>query len=302
MLAASEAPLISVLIPAYNHAQYVAETVRSVWQQRYPRLEIVLVDDGSRDGTLAVAQGLQARSPVAMKVIQQPNSGLTKTLNRALELAEGEYVALTASDDVYCERRFETQAVQFRTNPRLKVAIGNGRHWRPPAAGKKRVVTPGAIARLEQRDVSAILSALYLNEIHFATTACLYSRSFLQEIGGWDTNVTLDDWVLNMRIFRAIHSHDEYVYVDEDLFLHRIHGANSIANVKRLLAWGLEAADVYVPPELLSRSRANLHWSAGMRLLRQGKLGQAAKQFWISQRLHFAPEKYYDLIRKCLNL
>lgn len=293
-------PLISVLIPAYNHAHLVRETVAGIWSQTGVNLEIILIDDGSRDDTFAVAQGLQPESPFPMQVLRQANSGLNRTLNRALALAKGEYVALVASDDVYCERRFDAQLACFRANPNLKLAIGNGRYWRPPHVLRTRVVSPAAAALLSAGDAAAVLNALYTNEIHIATTACLYKRELLEQVGGWDTSVVLDDWVLNVRLFRTFQTPSDFCYVDEDLFLYRLHGSSTVSNVSRLLNISVEAAQAYVPPPLLARSRANLYWSAGQRLLGQGNLAGAARYFWQSQATDFDLRRVAELASKGL--
>jgi len=291
------APLISILLPAYNHAQYITDTVESIWRLSYPNVEIVLIDDGSRDETFAIAQALQARSPLPMRASRQQNSGLSVTLNRALALAAGEYVAVIASDDAYCGR-FEPLVAGFQANPELKVAIANGRHWQPPHIGSYRLVTPETIALLERGDLPTVMTTLYLGNLFISTAACLYRRSFLGQIGGWDATVRLDDWVLVMRLFRAMRSQREYQYFDEDLFLHRLHGANSEGNVDDLLAMVLEAAAAYAPPELLERVRANLYWQAGVRMLRRGKVVQASSYFWQSQRIDFDVARFTDLTRK----
>lgn len=98
---AKDLPLVSVLIPAYNHESFVEQAVRSVWNQSYKNLEIIMIDDGSSDNTGLLAHRLQEESPIRMKVLSRENNGLCKTLNECLSLANGEWIALLASDDFY---------------------------------------------------------------------------------------------------------------------------------------------------------------------------------------------------------
>lgn len=96
---ATDMPLVSILIPAYNHLAYVADAVESVWQQDYRCVELIIIDDGSTDDTYALLQQLAQRSPIPMQVFSQQNLGLNRTLNRLVSLASGCYLKFLASDD-----------------------------------------------------------------------------------------------------------------------------------------------------------------------------------------------------------
>ena len=82
-------PLVSILIPAYNAERHVGEAVESALAQTHPRVEVVVVDDGSSDGTLAVAQRYEARG---VRVASQANAGASAARNHALRLASGDFL------------------------------------------------------------------------------------------------------------------------------------------------------------------------------------------------------------------
>ncbi|MCL4849733.1 MAG: glycosyltransferase family 2 protein, partial [Acidobacteria bacterium] len=84
-------------MPAYNAARTVAETLESILAQSLPPREVVVVDDGSRDGTLEVLRTFADR----VKVKTQPNSGVSTTRNRGVEEAAGEWIAFCDADDVW---------------------------------------------------------------------------------------------------------------------------------------------------------------------------------------------------------
>ena len=105
-------PLISVLIPAYNHEKYVGDCVRSVIGQDYPRMELLMVDDGSSDGTWQEIQRLaeEARNSGKFKRVEiatQENRGVCETLNRLCSMAQGDVVAVIDSDDMYLPGAFQ---------------------------------------------------------------------------------------------------------------------------------------------------------------------------------------------------
>ena len=93
-----EQPLVSVIIPMYNAEKFITRCLQSVCGQTYPNLEILALNDGSRDGTLAVCQALAAQD-ARIRVIDKPNSGVSDTRNRGLDLARGEYIQFVDSDD-----------------------------------------------------------------------------------------------------------------------------------------------------------------------------------------------------------
>lgn len=99
MAASAAPPLVSVLMPAYNHAPYVGAAVESVLGQSYAHLELIVIDDASTDATWTV---LQAYADARLRLSRhESNRGAHATLNEALNLAQGKYVAILNSDDVY---------------------------------------------------------------------------------------------------------------------------------------------------------------------------------------------------------
>jgi GT2 family glycosyltransferase len=89
--------LVSVLIPAYNAERWIADTIRSSLAQTWPHVEIIVVDDGSRDATLKIAKSFEATN---VKVVTQANSGAPVARNRAFELAQGSYLQWLDADDL----------------------------------------------------------------------------------------------------------------------------------------------------------------------------------------------------------
>jgi glycosyltransferase involved in cell wall biosynthesis len=97
-------PLVSVVIPAYNHERFVGAAVESVLQQTCADLELIVIDDGSRDRTAEVVQGY---TDSRLSYYYQENQDAYNTINRGLRIARGEYVAILNSDDIYTPDRLE---------------------------------------------------------------------------------------------------------------------------------------------------------------------------------------------------
>ncbi len=124
----SNNPLVSVVIPAYNHENYIQETIKSIINQTYKNIELVIVDDGSKDSTwqkiLDMKEDCEKRfSNVCFET--KENEGTCKTLNHLLELAKGDYIYLIASDDVSYPEAIESELEILNNNKDYDLCVGN---------------------------------------------------------------------------------------------------------------------------------------------------------------------------------
>ncbi len=106
-------PLVSVVIPAYNAERTIVSAVDSVLAQRYPRLEVLVIDDGSTDGTAAALEGFGDR----IRVVRQPNGGLPAARNRSHQEAQGEFIAWLDADDLMNPDRIALQVEFLQQHP-----------------------------------------------------------------------------------------------------------------------------------------------------------------------------------------
>jgi alpha-1,3-rhamnosyltransferase len=107
----STLPIVSVILPSYNHEEYVSQAIESVVAQTYPHVELIVLDDGSADRSVCLIQDLAKLH--GFTVIARENRGLAKTLNEGLNLARGTYVSFVGSDDYYHPRRIERAVEQL---------------------------------------------------------------------------------------------------------------------------------------------------------------------------------------------
>ena len=101
-------PLVSVLIPLYNHEEYILDTLESVITQDYPNLEIVVIDDASKDNGLQLAKNKLSSIRFDCTILEnEVNKGVCATINRAVSNANGKYTCLIASDDLLAKGRIK---------------------------------------------------------------------------------------------------------------------------------------------------------------------------------------------------
>ena len=113
-------PFVSVIIPAYNCERFIAEAVESVRRQDHRPIEIIVVDDGSTDGTSAHVKNLGKD----IRYVHQSNRGPAAARNRGIEMAKGEVFAFLDADDYWPENKLEIQLAHLRKYPRIEVVLG----------------------------------------------------------------------------------------------------------------------------------------------------------------------------------
>ena len=123
-------PLVTTIIPSYNHARYVEQSMRSVLDQDYPNLELIVIDDGSADGSHEVIRSFAAHYPETLAILHERNRGQSAVLNEAIGRAKGEFIQLLPSDDWYLPHKTISQVARFRAcPPEVGVVYGRGQRY-----------------------------------------------------------------------------------------------------------------------------------------------------------------------------
>jgi glycosyltransferase involved in cell wall biosynthesis len=118
-------PVVSVIMPAYNVESYVEDAIRSALAQTFKDFELIVVDDGSKDGTAEIVREL-ARQDDRITLVQQSNRGLAGARNSALRASRGEFFALLDSDDLWEPEFLDQQLAILRARPDVDIVTGNG--------------------------------------------------------------------------------------------------------------------------------------------------------------------------------
>jgi len=180
-------PLVSILIPAYNAERWIADTIRSALEQTWPRNEIIIVDDGSRDQTLRMARQFASRK---VSVTTQKNQGAAAARNKAFELCQGDYVQWLDADDLLSPDKITKQmaAAQECQDKHRLLSSGWGYFmYRPDKA--KFIPTPlwCDLTPLEW------LLRKWEHHLHMQTASWLVSRELTQAAGPWDRRLLNND-------------------------------------------------------------------------------------------------------------
>lgn len=231
-----EFPLQSVCVPAYNHELYIQACLDSVLRQTYPNLELIIIDDGSRDSTYDLAAAFVAEHGgrfARVELQRQTNSGLTATCNRLLELARGEWIHIIASDDVLYPHKVQIQWEAVQAWGADDLALVYGDMDEIDAAGQ--VLISHTVNRPQPGPQRRAFEQLLLRNVVFAPTAAT-RRSAMLEVGGYDASLAIEDLDCWLRLSRRY----AIARVPEVICGYRVHGANLSQKKPLLLAAHLE--------------------------------------------------------------
>jgi glycosyltransferase involved in cell wall biosynthesis len=180
-------PLVSILIPAYNAERWIAATIESAIAQTWPQKEIVIVDDGSTDGTLAVARQFESNE---VRVVTQPNQGAAAARNEAFSLSRGDYIQWLDADDLLSPEKVRHQMQRAaQTNDRRMLFSSGWGSFRYRAAKAQFIPT----ALWSDLEPTEWLTRKWEGKLHMQTATWLVSRELTEAAGPWDTRLLGDD-------------------------------------------------------------------------------------------------------------
>ena len=201
-------PTISVIMPVYNGEKYLREAIDSILAQTYSDFELIMIDDGSKDGSLRILREYEQRDP-RVRVISRENRGVPITLNEAIDIARGKFIARMDQDDISHPERFEQQVALMEAEG----ADICGCHWLVMNPEGKTIASN--ITPLTQESFVAYLSYT----VPFAHGSVMMRKSFLTENSlEYDRVKVAEDYDLWVRMFEA---NAKFVNVDEFLFKYR---------------------------------------------------------------------------------
>jgi len=185
-------PLVSILIPAYNAERWIADTLKSAVGQTWPNKEIIVVDDGSKDGTVALARRFECSG---VKVIQQENRGPAAARNRAYRLSQGDYIQFIDADDLLSPEKITEQIKVLRESPPRMLGICPWTYFQDGADPEQGLAENGWPAVDTDAPV-AWLTDLLGPEGPFGMVphgAWLTPRAVAEDAGGWDETPPPDE-------------------------------------------------------------------------------------------------------------
>ena len=233
-------PSISVVLPLYNHAHYIASTLQSVLEQTSPVDEIILIDDGSTDNGFSVACEILKNEPRAT-LLQQKNCGAEQTLNRAIERSQGEFIAVLNTDDLFLPTKIERCREIIGDNPEIDFicgGIGIIDEKGERLSGGETVEWLRRAAAFQKK--CRTLDLAFLNENSVTSTSnMVFSRELWRNCDGFQPLRYCHDLDF---LLTALSDHGVMIDMEQTHILYRVHQYNTIK--ENVLKVRLEVAAV----------------------------------------------------------
>lgn len=228
--------LISFCCLSYNHENYIEQCIRSIWNQNYNNIEILALDDGSKDNSVSILNRLKEQSPCPMTIIAQENCGnIGSNFNKLIKRAKGELIAFIACDDAFIDNSFEEKLNMLNQNNNLalvchsKITYVDENNNLIENADKQKLDT------IVNPKPSDILELEY-SELHsFYIQGAIFRKEIIDTIGGFEEDMIADDIVLRTKYLRYIINHPELeikVFNNSGVYYRR-HSSNISSNIVR---------------------------------------------------------------------
>jgi glycosyltransferase involved in cell wall biosynthesis len=186
--AVTRVPRLSVVVPNFNHGRYIAEAISGIAAQTVPPFEVVVVDDGSTDDSIARLQGM-ARERPWLQVHRHPeNRGVNTTCNTGLGLVTGDFVLFSAADDRLCDSMVERASAAAAAHPETGILFSD--HATMSLDGATTDVMPLALPK-QRRYFSGneFVALMQRNLVGFQVSSVWFNVSLLRRLGGFDPDV-----------------------------------------------------------------------------------------------------------------
>lgn len=219
-------PLVSFLIPYYNHKQYISQTLDSILNDTYPNKEIVIINDGSTDTDISVINDWIKKNSSKMPInfISRENKGITKTFNELARTSKGKYIVFCASDDYLINDTIRDRVSILEKNQEKMVLIadttvvdGNGKTIHKSSIGEWL-----KYSNRENYFSDDGLKYEIINRWSLTGPCNMMNRSLFLKSGGYDEMLILEDWDFYLRAA----ANQLIIYFDQKVAAYRIHGSN----------------------------------------------------------------------------
>ncbi len=288
-------PVVSVVFRAYNCEKYIGQAIDSILAQTFQDFEIVVVDDGSTDGTQAILRNYAQRDPRIRVIRNEQNQGPVKTMNIAVRNARGEFIAVHDADDMSLPQRLETQIRFLSNNPNIAL-VGGGAYFIDEDGEEFR---RGTLPRKEPEEVRQLLAEGQT----FIHSSVMYRRQCIEAIGFYDEFfIYSHDYDMLIRMadtFAAVYDPEPLVKwrkLNSGITGRKKHAQAVFAELTRLRRKARQAGGALdLPREYdrlmaleegkseaesqLSLTDARYYYNIGVQLLEQGKHQMARKRF-----------------------
>lgn len=214
-------PRVSVVVPSYNRADYISETIRSILAQSFTDLELIFIDDGSTDDTESIVKAF-ADKDSRVKYFKQANSERAIARSYGMTLAKGEYLCLVDSDDIWYPQKLEKQVARMDADTQLVCSY----------AAVDRIDMQSNPVKAAKRQLEGYSGNIYeelLQRNFIPSVTPMIRKKYIEIVGAQRTEfIPYEDWDFWLRLARI----GKFEHIKEPLGAYRLHPGQSVQNVK----------------------------------------------------------------------
>lgn len=243
-------PLVSVVIPSYNHEQFVQDSIQSVIDQTYENIELIIIDDGSKDGSLEKIQKMVdicEQRFARFEFRHRANIGLSATLNEALEWCEGKYFSPIASDDIMLKDKTATQVSFLEQNDDTAAVFGGVKLIDNNNMELNERVT-------EERSYS--FKEIIMHEHDLPAPTQMARLELIKKIGGYESNLFIEDWYMWLKLSQ----NGRIFYLSQIFTLYRQHDSNISKNLTKIHQGRFDVLNNFKDSNYYKASLKNIKW------------------------------------------
>ncbi len=217
-------PLVTVAISSYNHENYIHESLKSIFNQTYQNIELIVFDDGSTDDTPQIIENLASEHSFFFK--KNSNLGLPQSLNKILSIAKGKYITGLASDDIAMLDKIEKQVALMESDDSISLCGGNIlKIDQFGTTSSKQKIYPYHSLNFEE---------IFLNKAPRIPAPTLFFRtSTLKELGGYSQKAEIEDLYMLLKVSELNH---KIIFMNDVLAYYRVHPTNTYKNLEFMYA------------------------------------------------------------------
>lgn len=243
-------PLVSAYIPCYNHEKFIKDAIESIINQTYKNIELIIIDDGSKDNSVKVIESLISKCNerfIRFEFRHRQNKGLCATLNEAIEWCTGVYFSGCASDDLLIENKIEIQVKYMQNNPNA-IGVFGGIQM---IDDKKNI-----IKNISKSNAKYTFEDIFLHEHFLPTPTALLKLDSVKNIGGYKEDLIIEDWSMWLYLTEKGKTLD----LLENIFAqYRRHDGNLSGQFDKMHKGRLEIVELYKKHKLYEKALSKLY-------------------------------------------
>ncbi|MFH2045479.1 MAG: glycosyltransferase [Pseudomonadota bacterium] len=219
-LSSEDTPLVSIIVPAYNHAEFISDCILSILNQDYPNIDLIVINDGSTDDTDQIIKALLEKYSFSFRYIAKNNEGLIKTLNHGIKLALGKYLCEIASDDILLPGSISKRVHYLKEHSKIDVVFADAYIL------DNKIKTTIRLQKDEKRynSMEHTVKDLIEGRAKIFFPSGMFRKSLFEKLKGFDEDFRYSE---DVTIWLQLALYGSIAYLDEPVMYYRTHSSNT---------------------------------------------------------------------------